>query len=58
MKSKEKKNYFKQNSGVTDIGVTSVILVNAKGDPVKPMIILKRDGVLNEAHFQCQFKDK
>ena len=43
---------------MTDIGVTSVILVNAKGESVKPMIILKRDGVLNEADFQSQFKDK
>ena len=43
---------------MTDIGVTSLILVNAKGDSVKPMIILNRDGILNEADFQSQFKDK
>ena len=34
---RKKKHSFKQNSGVTDIGVTSVILVNAKGESVKPM---------------------
>ena len=57
-KTRRKKHSFKQNSGVTDIGVTSVILVNAKGESVKPIIILKRDGVLNEADIQSQFKDK
>ena len=48
----EKNNCFRQNSGVTDKGgVTTVILVNAEGDSVEPMIILKRER-LNEEQFK------
>ena len=53
----ERKHCFKQQSGVGDKGgITSVILVNAQGDAVEPMIILKRDR-LNESSFVNQFKD-
>ena len=53
----ERLHCFKEQCGVGDKGgITSVILVNAQGNAVEPMIILKRDR-LNEANFLSQFRD-
>ena len=46
---------FTQNAGVNDkSGVTSLIMVNAAGDYVDPMIIMKRSRI-NDAAFKSQF---
>ena len=51
----EKQHCFSQLSGMSDKGgVTSVIIVNAQGDYVEPMIILKR-ARLDDASFRNQF---
>ena len=46
---------FTQNAGVNDkSGVTSLIMVNAAGDYVEPMIIMKGSRI-NDSTFKSQF---
>ena len=50
-----KQHCFSQNSGASDKGgVTSLIMVNAAGEYVKPMIIMKRIR-MNYISFKSQF---